>query len=565
MEIEAEQSAQRGFAAEPGSQWVAGLDATCGVRTICNPILPGFNPDPSIVRVGDDYYIANSTFEWFPGVRIHHSRDLVNWRLLACPLDRVELLDMKGVPNSGGIWAPCLTWADGLFWLCFTVVRELNSATKDSPNYLVTAPSVTGPWSDPVYLNSSGFDPSLFHDEDGRKWLVNMVWDHRPGRNPFYGIELQEYCPVHRRLVGEPVNIFRGTELGCTEGPHLYRRNGYYYLMTAEGGTGLKHAVTLARSRHLDGPYRVHPSNPVLTSWKKDHLALQKAGHADLVETQDGEWYMVHLCSRPLPENGRCILGRETAIQRVEWREDDWLYLSGGGNDPSLMVPAPGLAPHPFEKEPARDDFDAPDLGMRYQTLRRPLDKSCLSLEARPGWLRLAGGESLESKFSQSLVARRQQAFRCRATTLLEFQPDSFQQMAGLVCYYSTRMFHYFCMSVDEDRGNCLYILSANEGKTEYPLGTDVIPLGDVSRVYLRAELDHHLLRFFHRAEGGCWTPAGAELDASILSDDHGEEWGFTGTFLGLACQDLSGRRKHADFDYFEYLESPDVETEGGN
>ena len=188
---------------------------------IQNPILRGFNPDPSIVRVGDDYYIATSTFEWYPGVQIHHSRDLVNWRLAARPLTRASQLNMLGVPDSCGVWAPCLTYADGLFWLIYTDVKRYGrtssgSATgsaslRDFHNYLVTSPSIDGPWSDPVYLNSSGFDPSLFHDDDGRKYLLNQLWDPRPGGNRFAGIVLQEYSVEEGRLIGKRENIFKGT------------------------------------------------------------------------------------------------------------------------------------------------------------------------------------------------------------------------------------------------------------------------------------------------------------------------------------------------------------------
>ena len=214
---------------------------------IRNPILPGFNPDPCICRAGDDYYIATSTFEWFPGVQIHHSRDLVHWRLLTHALREPRLLDMRGVPSSGGIWAPALSWRDGLFWLCYTVVHQHEAVTKDTPNYLITAASIEGPWSDPIFVNSSGFDPSLFHDDDGRKYWVNMVWDHRPEHHPFYGISLQEFDPTQKRLVSEPQIIFQGSKIRLTEGPHLYKRNGWYYLLTAEGGTEYNHAATLAR------------------------------------------------------------------------------------------------------------------------------------------------------------------------------------------------------------------------------------------------------------------------------------------------------------------------------
>jgi len=525
------------------------------LRYIHNPILRGFNPDPSIVRVGDDYYIATSTFEWFPGVQIHHSRDLLHWRLLTRPLDRVSQLDMRGIPNSGGIFAPCLSWHDNTFYLVYTVVHEHHGPTRGSPNYLVTAPDILGPWSEPVFLNASGFDPSLFHDEDNRKWLVNMVWDHRPGKHPFYGIVLQEFDPIRRGLVGEAQIIFKGTELGKTEAPHIYKREGYYYLLTAEGGTRWQHAVTLARSRQIAGPYEVHPTNPILTSWGDRTLTLQKAGHADLVETQDSNWFMVHLCGRPLPGTDRCVQGRETAIQKVVWKEDGWLYVEGDGNRPLQNIPAPDLPAQPWPDLPVRDDFDSEVLGLPYQTPREPLNEYLCSLKERPGFLRLRGGDALESKFNQVMVGRRQEAFRYEATTLLEFFPENFQQMAGLTCYYGTRLFHYLYMTLDERAGTCLYVQTSDDGRIIYPLGMAFIPLGGANRVFLRARIDFARLTFSYSMDGENWFRACDDLDASILSDDYGIERGFTGAFVGLACQDLSGRRLHADFDFFEYNE----------
>ena len=194
-----------------------------------NPILRGFNPDPAICRADGEYFIATSTFEWFPGVQIHRSHDLREWTLVNRPLAEARLLDMTGVPDSCGVWAPCLTFADGMFWLCYTNVRRFDGDFKDTPNFLTTAVSIKGPWSDPIYLNASGFDPSLFHDDDGRKWLVNMIWDHRPGRSHFGGIVLQEYSVNQRSLIGERRMIFAGTPLGCTEGPHLLKHDGYYF------------------------------------------------------------------------------------------------------------------------------------------------------------------------------------------------------------------------------------------------------------------------------------------------------------------------------------------------
>ncbi len=277
---------------------------------IKNPILPGFNPDPSLLRVGDNFYIANSTFEWFPGVQIHHSRDLIHWRLLTHALNSRAHLEMAGITNSGGIWAPCLSFDQGTFYLIYTVVRHKDGAYKDCPNFLVTSKDILGPWSTPIFLNSSGFDPSLFHDSDGRKWFVNVLWDHRKGKNQFGGILLQEFDLITQKLVGPISNIFKGTPLGVTEGSHLYKRGEYYYLLTAEGGTKWDHAVTMARSKSLLGPYDVDPQNPMLTSRGMPLLELQKSGHASLVDPL-GSGQTVRLTS---PEMGRRNGQNETEI-----------------------------------------------------------------------------------------------------------------------------------------------------------------------------------------------------------------------------------------------------------
>ena len=265
-------------------------------KMIQNPVLKGFNPDPSICRVGEDYYIATSTFEWFPGVQIHHSKDMVNWQLVSHPVNRVSQLNMLGNPDSGGVWAPALTYADGQFWLIYSDIKVVEGNTfKDGANYLVTSETIDGKWSEPIYLNNSGFDPSLFHDEDGRKWLVNMMWDHRSNKHSFYGIVLQEYSVEEQKLVGESKVIYKGTELGLTEAPHLYKMNGYYYLLVAEGGTKFEHASSVSRSKNIDGPYELHPHDPLISSWAHPLLPLQKAGHGSFVETQNGEWYFAHL------------------------------------------------------------------------------------------------------------------------------------------------------------------------------------------------------------------------------------------------------------------------------
>ena len=533
---------------------------------ITNPILPGFNPDPSIVRVGEDYYVATSTFEWYPGVQIHHSRDLVHWRLLTRPLSRASQLDMRGDPDSCGIWAPCLTYADGQFWLVYTDVKRYGRTTvggasgaslRDFHNYLVTSTRIDGEWSDPVRLNSSGFDPSLFHDEDGRKYLVNMLWDHRPGQNRFAGIVLQEFSATERRLVGERVNIFSGTRLGLTEAPHLYRRNGYYYLLTAEGGTGWGHAVTLARSRDLRGPYELQPGGPVLTARDRPDAPLQRAGHADLVETPAGETYMAYLCGRPLRNRGRCVLGRETAIQKMAWSADGWLHTTAGDACPRAVDDDPRLPAHPFPPAPPREDFDGSTLPLDFQWLRTPHRDDILSLAARPGHLRLFGRETIGSTFTQALVARRQQAHCYGAATRLDFEPAHFQQMAGLVCYYNASKFHYLHVTHDAAHGRHLRVMSA---LPDAPVGdafTAPIPLPAGAPVDLRVEVDEERLLFAYRVGDAPWTWLPEVFDASILSDEASAPGlpNFTGAFVGMACQDMAGTGGAADFDWFAYRE----------
>lgn len=519
-------------------------------NTIGNPVLKGFNPDPSFLRVGDDYYIATSTFEWFPGVQISHSKDLKNWRVIGFPLERYSQLDLRGCPNSGGVWAPCLSYSDGVFYLIYTSTRHWTGVFKDTPNFLVTAKNIEGPWSEPIYLNSSGFDPSLFHDDDGRKWLLNMLWDYRAEKHSFAGILLQEYSHEKKQLVGPVKNIFTGTELQLVEGPHLYKRHGWYYLFCAEGGTFRTHAETVARSRKIDGPYEVMPGNPLISSAKYPEVNLQSAGHASLVENKDGSWLLAYLCRRPL-KNGRATLGRETAIQNITW-QDDWPRLASGKHYPADSFTPPDLPTHTFPEKPVRDVFDTPSLSPCWQMPRVKFDENVGSLSARPGYLRLYGRESIVSKFEQSLVARRQQAFNIEASICMEFEPEHFQQMAGLVAFYNTDAFYYLYVTRGEHAKRCLGLMACEKGNVSFTIEKEY-PLDNFEEIYLKLVIEEASIRFYYSDNGRDWYAAGWQQDASILSDEHALPCGFTGNFVGVACQDLSGMRKHADFSWFEY------------
>ncbi len=527
---------------------------------IQNPILKGFNPDPSICRAGDDFYIATSTFEWFPGVQIHHSKDLANWQLVKRPLERVAQIDMLGDYDSGGVWAPCLSYAQDTFWLIYSDVKHFGGAYKDINNYLVTANEITGEWSDRVYLNSAGFDPSLFHDEDGKQYLVYMVWDHRVGNHPFYGIEIQEYSHQQKKLVGEKKLIFKGTEIRFTEGPHIYKKDGYYYLMVAEGGTGYGHAVTVARSTTLLGEYEVHPQNPILTSRNNPEFPLQKAGHAAIVPVDGDVWALVHLCARPLTQRGECPLGRETALQRLVWR-GGWPYLEAG-SCPQCEIEAFGLPEAPVQETALlHDDFDQETLNIHLQSLRTPLGEKA-SLTARKGHLRLYGHESLCSRFHQAHVARRWQSLDFTAKTKVAFQPTTFQQGAGLTMYYNTTTWLFWHITWDEEQGRILQLsqMEGNKGYTEHLSQPKIAVPTEVEYIYLSATVTPDGITFSYSFDGKNDTKLEVAFSTGTISDERVQALGcpsaFTGAFVGLACVDISGARIAADFDFLEYVEA---------
>ncbi|KAH6896722.1 beta-xylosidase [Thelonectria olida] len=520
-----------------------------------NPILPGFNPDPSILRVGEDYYIATSTFEWYPGVQIHHSKDLANWDLVVRPLSRKSQLDMRGDPDSCGVWAPCLTHDGDKFWLVYTDVKRKDGSFKDAHNYIVHAPAIEGPWSDPIYANSSGFDPSLFHDDDGRKWFVNMLWDHRRRPQLFAGIVLQEFDAVAEKLVGPKKNIYQGTELALVEGPHLYKRNGWYYLLTAEGGTAYEHACTFARSRNLWGPYETHPKKHILTSKDNPFAALQRAGHGDMVEAHNGKTYLVHLTGRPIGQKRRCVLGRETAVQEAFWGEDGWLYVKDGPV-PSLDVHVPGTRDDTAYWAEQKYTFEN-GLHKDFQWLRTPETDRIFSCP--DGKLALVGRESIGSWFEQALVARRQVHFSYDAETVVDFSPEDERQFAGLVAYYSRYNFFYLTVTAHSDSQRELLIMSSEaswpDGNLEMPM-SQAIQIPNEGKVKLALSIRGERMQFHYALENNQLTKIGPEFDASILSDEcggHQAHGSFTGAFVGMACSDLNGTAKRALFDYFTY------------
>lgn len=535
---------------------------------IKNPILRGFNPDPSIVRVDDTYYLATSTFEWWPGVQIHMSKDLAHWKLITHPLNEKRLLDMTGNLDSGGIWAPDLSYHDGKFYLVYTDVKVTDGSFKDCINYLITAEDIMGPWSDPVVLNTAGFDASLFHDDDGRKYLVNQYWDPRPYHHPFYGIMCTEYSETEQKLIGKPWVIYKGTEEKFTEGPHLYKRNGYYYLFVAQGGTEYAHQERVARSRSLHEEFETQPGRPMLTTLDAPWHPIQKAGHGSLVDTPEGEWYFTHLMGRPLHHDnessvdprGWCPLGRESGIQKLIWDENGWPQIVGGYNGTEEVEAPKGAKECAYEPTyPVKDDFDDSKLNINFQTLRIPLGEDVMSLTDRPGHLRLYGHQSLASTFTQAHVARRWQTFEFDAETRVDYRPETIQQAAGLTCYFNTQNWSCVQVTWNEKYGRVIDAVYTDLGKTYSVYEEEPIPVPeDAEYIYLKAEVRGISYRYLYSFDGKTWESIPYRFDSAKLSQEYIKavyDAAFTGAFIGMFSTDGLGTKLPADFDYFIYEE----------
>lgn len=508
--------------------------------SIQNPILPGFNPDPNLLKVGDTYYLAVSSFEWLPGIRIYTSTNLIAWTHLTDVL--TEQVQLQGNPLGGSIWAPQLSYHEGLFYCVYTDVKTAQGPFKDCHNYVTVARNVCGPWSAPIYLNSAGFDPSFFHDVDGKTWLLNELWDYRlPTRNKSAGIVMQEYDCFSKKLIGERHFIFAGTDKKKTEAPHLYFHEGYYYLVTAEGGTGSGHTVTICRSKQVTGPYELSPHGAFLTASDKPHSPLQCTGHASFAPGYKDHWVVAYLTTRPV--EGAAILGRETAIQEFFWGTDGWPRLvndfSAPETNPSIHCASPV---EQTDYHQVADDFNETTLHPEWNSLRI----------LPHGWVKtgeqgltMTAGESLSSVFQPHVVAIRQKHHVYEASVWLTFQPTSFNQLAGLTLYLNHQKYLCFFVSEHEEMGKVLRFAKLSEGN--FILDERLVPL-DKGPVALKVADECGRATFSYRQGQGPWQLYNTEVDTLFLAG------GFTGNFIGLFASDLDEQRgTTASFKQFRY------------
>lgn len=540
-----------------------------------NPILPGFNPDPCLCAARGRYYLATSTFQWVPGVSLYESDDLAHWR---CVGGALHGLDLRGIPDSAGVWAPDLTFDGERFWLVYTVAKQIDGVYKDVENYVVTSLEITGPWSDPVFINASGFDPGLYHEE-GRHYVINPQWDPRPlpGHHRFNGLVMQEFS-LESGLAGEARVVLGNSDAvnWLREGPHVMKHDDWYYIACAEGGTGRRHRIRMARARDLWGPYEVCPE-PLVCAWCAQ-TPIRKAGHGNFVQGLDGSWYVCHLCARYLPprdgaaqvfdehEDGRSPLGRETALQRVVW-VDGWPRLTEGGVVPLAEVEITGVADdHASEPRPGEP-------GWRYETgfaagidLWRegwlaPRRLTPAFWELTDGGLLLRGGDSPSSLFDRACLSRRITSHSWRAEATLSFEPAHYNQTAGIIVEYDSRAFVYLQVAYDERLDARVIDLTTNLGGKFVPLDAGVRPVvpAHAREVTLCVDVDGYDLRLLWSVDGNnpsllCGKSGEPYvLDASLMSDEAVSGWAYTGTMVGVTCVDMWDKTALACFKRFVY------------
>jgi xylan 1,4-beta-xylosidase len=499
-----------------------------------NPILPGFHPDPSICRVGSDYYLVTSSFEYFPGVPIFHSRDLIHWKHIGHCLTRPSQLPLQKAGSSRGIFAPTLRYHSGTYFMVTTNV-------SGGGNFYVTANDPAGKWSEPVWLQekSGGIDPSFFFDDDGKVYFT------RQGNGERGGVFQCEYDLNNKKLLDVPKMIWAGTGGIWPEGPHLYKIDKTYYLMIAEGGTSYGHMETIARSPSPWGPFEPCPHNPILTHKNRPGHPIQATGHADLVQAKDKSWWLVFLGVRPHGGNFH-HLGRETFLAPVTWDNDGWPVVNENGTV-ELNMSAPLISSYPWKADPTRDDFNSGALNLCWNFLRNP-DEGNWTLSDRSGWMRVKGTLiSLDDEDTPAFVGRRQEHFKCKVSTLMEFNPREEGQEAGLVVRANEK--YHYDLVVSKEKGKRQIIFRTRVNGESKIKNQKVLEDGLVT---LCVEAKEDQYEFFYSPPDKPLQSLGTAPTKELSTEVAG---GFTGVYFGMyATHTSSGPMPPADFDWFEYV-----------
>ena len=489
--------------------------------TYHNPVIPGFWSDPSVCRVGDDYYLVNSTFEYFPGVPVFHSKDLVNWELIGYCIDRPTQL-----PRGLNIFATTIRYHEGTFYMITTNIGA-------EGNFYVTAKNPAGPWSDPIFIQAQGIDPDLFFDEDGKVYVISSTFI-------LFEIDLNT-----GKFISEGRKVWNGTGGRYPEGPHIYKKDGFYYIIAAEGGTEEAHSETIARSKNIWGPYNPNPSNPILTHCNAAGQGnpIQGIGHADIIQSHDSSWWIVFHGYRSVGGTHH-TLGRETCLAPVSWPENGWPVVNGNGTIIENMT-CPTLPLKPFQAEQARTEFSSDKLSPEWNYLRYP-DTRNYSLSSHKGFLRLIGSEqTIEDQKSPTFVGRRIQDMYFTSATELDFNPENANEEAGMILLNNGT---HFDLIIKQSKGRRVVAGRLRFGSVVHETAEAVLKPGPV-KLIIRGERANFILLY---SQGNYGPKELTKVMARYLSSE--TVGGFTGVFIGLYATGNGGACKaNADYDWFEY------------
>ncbi|NLT51047.1 MAG: glycoside hydrolase family 43 protein [Ignavibacteria bacterium] len=545
------------------------IDCSSQKRTYTNPVMSGFYPDPSVCRVGDDYYLVNSTFAYFPGLPIFHSKNLVNWKNIGHILDRPEQLDLEGAITSGGLYAPAIHFHNGLFYVTCT-------NTSGKGNFVVTAKNPAGPWSNPVYLPEvNGIDPSLIFDADGKSYIVynSVAPDEKPLYEGHRTIRINEFDAEHLKVISDnKVIVNGGVDFSkkpiWIEGPHIYKIDKWYYLMAAEGGTAEDHSEVIFRSTNIMGPYTAYENNPILTQRHLDPArknAITSTGHADLIQTQNGDWWAVFLGCRPYKpyEDGFYNTGRETFMTPVKWK-NGWPIINPDFEEVQHFYthPFPDLAsdePNYYSGNfSLTDEFNDSTLNPDWIFLRTPkekwfnLEESKLKIKLRP--------ETCSGLSNPSLIARRQQHAIGTASASMEFKPEAENEKAGLLAFQNEDHFYYMCKSV-EAGNSVIQLYKSNpdaENDMELIASEKIGEKKNADEVQFKIDADEDKYTFSYKAGNEDWKVLMKDADGKFISTDIPRD--FCGGIFAMYCTSLGKTSENeAVFNWFSYTGNDEI------
>ena len=539
-------------------------------RLFTNPILAGFYPDPSICRVGNNYYMVNSTFSYFPGIPVFHSKDLVNWKLIGHVMDRPEQMDLTGLGVSRGIFAPAIRFNKGIFYVTCTLVDA-------GGNFIVTSASPEGSWSNPVWIPEiNGIDPSMFFDDNGKAYIIynSVAPDNKPLYDGHRTIRMYEFDVENLKVVGEEkVLVNGGVDLSkkpvWIEGPHIFKVNDYYYLIAAEGGTGDQHSEVVFRSDNVDGPYVPYEKNPILTQRHLDpdrKNPITSTGHADLIQTENGDWLAVFLGCRPYSMSGDGFYntGRETFLAPVKWI-DGWPIINPDYEEVQYEYSYPlesekDLAERPYSGNfEMQDEFDEDQLNINWMFLRTPHEK-WYSLEERKGFLSLQLiPETCSEKMNPAFLGHRQQHLNCSATTAIDFKPESENEKAGLLIFQNEEHFYFLCKSLENNKEVIqLYKSGAADEEMELITSRDISNEQNENLLYLEIKAEGNKYSFFYSKNKHELDLLKEDVDAMFLSTR--VAGGFVGCMYALYATSLAkASNNRACFDFFSYKGDDEV------